>query len=155
MSDRAGRARLPTAADTVALGARFGRQLRAGDVVVLSGPLGAGKTMLTKGIAEGLDVDGPITSPTYVLARVHRARRDGDPDLVHVDVYRLLEHPGADLLAELDSLDLDTDLDDAVVVVEWGEGLVERLAERHLDVRLDREPGGDDGRTVTWRWSIP
>ncbi|OBJ72209.1 tRNA (adenosine(37)-N6)-threonylcarbamoyltransferase complex ATPase subunit type 1 TsaE [Mycobacterium sp. 1274756.6] len=153
--DRTGRATLPTAADTVALGARLGRELRAGDVVVLSGPLGAGKTMFTKGIAEGLDVDGPVTSPTYVLARVHRARRDGQPDLVHVDVYRLLEHTGADLLGELDSLDLDTDLDDAVVVVEWGEGLVERLSERHLDIRLDREPGDPDVRTATWRWSLP
>lgn len=153
--DRTGRATLPTAADTVALGARLGRELRAGDVVVLSGPLGAGKTMFTKGIAEGLDVDGPVTSPTYVLARVHRARRDGRPDLVHVDVYRLLEHTGADLLGELDSLDLDTDLDDAVVVVEWGEGLVERLSERHLDIRLDREPGDPDVRTATWRWSLP
>jgi tRNA threonylcarbamoyladenosine biosynthesis protein TsaE len=149
-----GTAELPTAADTVAFGARLGTDLRAGDVVVLSGPLGAGKTVLAKGIAQAMDVDGAVTSPTFVLARVHPPRRSGTPALVHVDVYRLLDHAGADLLAELDSLDLDTDLDDAVVVVEWGEGLAERLSERHLDVRLepDRET---DVRTAVWRWSRP
>jgi tRNA threonylcarbamoyladenosine biosynthesis protein TsaE len=119
---------------------------------VLDGPLGAGKTALTKGIALGMDVDGPITSPSYVLARVHEARRPGAPALVHVDVYRLLEHHGADLLGELDSLDLDTDLDDSVVVVEWGEGLAERLSEHHLDIRLQRAPDSDE-RTATWHWS--
>ena len=127
-------------------------QLRAGDVVVLSGPLGAGKTVLAKGIAEAMDVDGPVTSPTFVLARVHRARRSGTPAMVHVDMYRLLDHASVDLLGELDSLDLDTDLDDAVVVVEWGEGIVERLSERHLDIRLER--GADtEVRTAIWRWS--
>ena len=146
-----GTATLPTVEDTIALGERFGRELRAGDVVVLSGPLGAGKTALTKGIARGMDVEGPVTSPTFVLARVHRARKAGGPALVHVDVYRLLDHSGADLLAELDSLDLDTDLDDAVAVVEWGEGLAERLSERHLDVALDRLPDSDV-RTAVWRW---
>jgi tRNA threonylcarbamoyladenosine biosynthesis protein TsaE len=72
--------------------------------------------------------------------------------MVHVDVYRLLDHTTADLLAELDSLDLDTDLGDAVVVVEWGEGLAERLSEHHLDVRLDRAVDSEV-RTATWRWS--
>jgi tRNA threonylcarbamoyladenosine biosynthesis protein TsaE len=148
-----GTAELPTADDTIAFGARLGTGLRAGDVVVLSGPLGAGKTVLAKGIAQAMDVEGAVTSPTFVLARVHRPRRQGAPALVHVDIYRLLDHPGADLLAELDSLDLDTDLDDAVVVVEWGEGLVERLSERHLDIRLER--GRDtDVRTAVWRWSL-
>ncbi len=148
----AGTAELPTAEDTMSLGTKLGQQLRAGDVVVLSGPLGAGKTVLAKGIAEALDVDGPVTSPTFVLARVHRARRSGSPAMVHVDMYRLLDHASADLLGELDSLDLDTDLDDAVVVVEWGEGIVERLSERHLDIRLER--GADtEVRTVIWRWS--
>lgn len=154
MSERrldAGEASLPTAEDTVALGARFGRQLRAGDVVVLSGPLGAGKTVLARGIAQGMDVEGPVTSPTFVLARVHRARRRGDPAMIHVDVYRLL---GADVMAELDSLDLDTDLDRAVAVVEWGEGLAERLSERHLCVDLKRLPDSDV-RTATWQWSEP
>ncbi|MGH3675969.1 MAG: tRNA (adenosine(37)-N6)-threonylcarbamoyltransferase complex ATPase subunit type 1 TsaE [Mycobacterium sp.] len=148
----AGTAELPTAEDTMALGAKLGGQLRAGDVVVLSGPLGAGKTVLAKGIAEAMDVDGPVISPTFVLARVHPARRPGSPAMVHVDMYRLLDHSGVDLLGELDSLDLDTDLDDAVVVVEWGEGLVERLSDRHLDIRLER--GADtDVRTAIWRWS--
>jgi tRNA threonylcarbamoyladenosine biosynthesis protein TsaE len=154
-SDTAGSARLATAADTAALGARLGRQLRAGDVVVLAGPLGAGKTVLAKGIAEAMDVDGPVTSPTFVLARVHRPRRAGAPAMIHVDFYRLLD-PGlegtADLPAELDSLDLDDDLDDAVVVVEWGEGLAERLSERHLDIRLQRRTDSEV-RTATWRWT--
>jgi tRNA threonylcarbamoyladenosine biosynthesis protein TsaE len=153
MAERsAGTAELPTAWDTMALGAKLGEQLRAGDVVVLSGPLGAGKTVLAKGIADAMDVDGPVTSPTFVLARVHPARRSGSPAMVHVDMYRLLDHTGADLLGELDSLDLDTDLDDAVVVVEWGEGIVERLSDRHLDIRLER--GADtEVRTAIWRWS--
>ena len=150
----AGTAELPTAQDTLALGERMGRQLRAGDVVVLSGPLGAGKTALAKGIARGMEVEGPVTSPSYVLARIHRAHRTGAPAMVHVDVYRLLDVPGVDLPAELDSLDLDTDLDDAVVVVEWGEGLVERLSDRHLDVTLTRLPDSDV-RTVAWRWCAP
>ncbi len=154
MADAADTAELPTAQDTMALGAKLGEQLRAGDVVVLSGPLGAGKTVLAKGIAEAMDVDGPVTSPTFVLARVHPARRSGSPAMVHVDMYRLLDHAGADLLGELDSLDLDTDLADAVVVVEWGEGIVERLSERHLDIRLER--GADtEVRTAIWRWSRP
>ncbi|MFN8227761.1 MAG: tRNA (adenosine(37)-N6)-threonylcarbamoyltransferase complex ATPase subunit type 1 TsaE [Mycobacterium sp.] len=152
MVAESGSAVLVTAEDTIALGESLGSGLRAGDVVVLSGPLGAGKTMLAKGIARAMDVDGPVTSPTYVLARVHPPRQAGAPALVHVDVYRLLDHAAADLLAELDSLDLDTDLDDAVVVVEWGEGLAERLSERHLDVRLDRA-ADSEVRTATWCWS--
>jgi tRNA threonylcarbamoyladenosine biosynthesis protein TsaE len=149
-----GTAELLTAEDTIAFGARLGTDLRAGDVVVLSGPLGAGKTVLAKGIARAMDVEGAVTSPTFVLARVHPPRRPGTPALVHVDIYRLLDHPGADLLAELDSLDLDTDLDDAVVVVEWGEGLAERLSDRHLDIRLER--GRDtDVRTAVWKWNTP
>jgi len=147
-----GTATLPCVDDTIALGDRLGRQLRAGDVVVLSGPLGAGKTALTKGIALGMDVEGPVTSPTYVLARVHRAKQNGRPAMVHVDVYRLLDNSATDLLAELDSLDLDTDLDDSVVVVEWGEGLAERLSEHHLDLRLQRH-AEDETRTATWQWN--
>lgn len=148
----AGRAELSTVDDMIALGARLGERLTAGDVVVLSGPLGAGKTLLTKGIALGMDVSGPVTSPTYVLARVHPARRTGCPALVHVDVYRLLGDAATDILAELDSLDLDTDLTDAVVVVEWGEGLAERLSDSHLDIRLDRSSDSET-RTATWQWS--
>ncbi len=106
-------------------------------------------------MAAAMDVDGPVTSPSYVLARVHPPRHLGAPTMIHVDMYRLLDHTdheGADLLGELDSLDLDSDLDDAVVVVEWGEGLVERLAERHLDIRLERITGSDV-RIATWRWA--
>ena len=147
----AGTAELATADDTRAFGARLGEGLSAGDVVVLSGPLGAGKTVLAKGIAQAMGVVGAVTSPTFVLARVHPAHRLGEPAMVHVDLYRLLDHPGADLLAELDSLDLDTDLDDAVVVVEWGEGLVERLSDRHLDIRLERARE-TDVRIATWQW---
>lgn len=138
----------------MALGARLGGGLRAGDVVVLSGPLGAGKTVLAKGIAQALDVDGPVTSPTFVLAREHRPRRSDAPAMVHVDLYRLLDEKGLDLPAELDSLDLDTELDDAVVVVEWGEGLAERLSDRHLDIRLERAADSET-RTATWRWHAP
>jgi tRNA threonylcarbamoyladenosine biosynthesis protein TsaE len=150
----AGNATLEHPEDTLALGQRLGADLRAGDVVVLSGPLGAGKTLLTKGIATAMDVDGPVTSPSYVLARVHPARRAGAPALIHVDVYRLLDHAAADLLGELDSLDLDTDLEGAVVVVEWGEGLAERLSERHLDIRLERLTDSE-ARTAIWHWSKP
>ena len=149
-----GTAELPTTADTIALGSRLGEQLQAGDVVVLSGPLGAGKTVLAKGIAKAMNVDGPVTSPTFVLARVHRARRPGAPAMVHVDMYRLLDDARTDLLAELDSLDLDTDLDDAVVVVEWGEGLAERLSDSHLDIRLERDRD-TEVRTAIWQWSRP
>ena len=151
MNKGAGSATLEHVEDTVALGFQLGGQLRAGDVVVLSGPLGAGKTVLARGIAAAMDVDGPVTSPTYVLARVHPPRRPGTPAMIHVDVYRLLDHTATDLLGELDSLDLDTDLEDAVVVVEWGEGLAERLAERHLDIRLERISDSDT-RIATWEW---
>ena len=150
---RSGTAELPTADDTIALGAQLGEQLRAGDVVVLSGPLGAGKTVLAKGIANALDVEGPVISPTFVLARVHRARREDRPAMIHVDMYRLLDHASVDLLGELDSLDLDTDLDDSVVVVEWGEGLAERLSDSHLDIRLERT-ADTEVRTAVWQWSL-
>ncbi|WP_454788801.1 tRNA (adenosine(37)-N6)-threonylcarbamoyltransferase complex ATPase subunit type 1 TsaE [Mycolicibacterium lutetiense] len=155
MAERsAGTAQLATTEDTIALGATLGAGLAAGDVVVLSGPLGAGKTVMAKGIAQAMDVDGPVVSPTFVLARVHRARQAGRPAMVHVDMYRLLDHPGVDLLGELDALDLDTDLDDAVVVVEWGEGLAERLSEHHLDIRIERDTETET-RTVIWQWSAP
>ena len=128
---------LPTIEDTHAWGARLGARLRAGDLVVLTGGLGAGKTSLTQGIAEGLRVRGPITSPTFVIARVHPSLVGG-PDLVHVDAYRL----GG--LAELDDLDLDASLEEAVTVVEWGRGVAEQLSEDYLEVTLS----GDDTRTV-------
>jgi tRNA threonylcarbamoyladenosine biosynthesis protein TsaE len=131
------RVRLRTVDDTHAWGVRLGAALKAGDLLVLSGGLGAGKTSLTQGIAEGLGVRGPITSPTYVIARVHPSLVGG-PDLVHVDAYRL----GG--LAELDDLDLDTSLDETVTVVEWGHGVAEQLSEDYLEVTLS----GQRTRTV-------
>ena len=128
---------LPTAADTQALGRNLADLLRPGDLVVLAGPLGAGKTALTQGIGAGLGVPGPVTSPTFVLARVHRG---GRLPLVHVDAYRL----GS--VADVDDLDLDATAEEAVTVVEWGHGLVEQLADEHLIVELDRRD--DDVRTV-------
>ena len=128
---------LPTPADTQAFGRQLADLLRAGDLVVLAGPLGAGKTALTQGIGAGLGVRGPVTSPTFVLARVHRG---GRVPLVHVDAYRL----GA--AADVDDLDLDVTVADSVTVVEWGQGLVEQLTDEHLEVRLDRRD--DDVRTA-------
>ena len=118
-----------------ALGTRLAGVLRRGDLVVLTGDLGAGKTTLTQGIGAGLGVRGDITSPTFVIARVHAPLGAG-PALVHVDAYRL------DSLAEVDDLDLDASLADSVTVVEWGEGLVEGLAPDRLEVRLHRPHGG-------------
>ena len=114
---------------THAFGVALARLLRAGDLVVLTGDLGAGKTTLTQGIGAGLGVRGPVTSPTFVIARVHPSLVGG-PALVHVDAYRL----GSTL--ELDDLDLDTSLVDAVTVIEWGAGLVEQLSEDRLEVTL-------------------
>jgi len=129
--------RLRTVEDTRAWGARLGSLLRAGDLLVLSGDLGAGKTTLTQGIADGLGVRGPITSPTFVIARVHPSLVGG-PDLVHVDAYRL----GG--FAELEDLDLEASLSEAVTVVEWGHGVAEQLSESYLDVTLR----GYETRTV-------
>jgi tRNA threonylcarbamoyladenosine biosynthesis protein TsaE len=128
---------LPTPEDTRALGAALAQVLRAGDLVVLVGPLGAGKTALTQGIGSGLGVREPVTSPTFVIARVHRGNR---LPLVHVDAYRL----GS--VADVDDLDLDVTVADSVTVVEWGQGLVEQLADEHLEVRLERRD--DDVRTA-------
>jgi tRNA threonylcarbamoyladenosine biosynthesis protein TsaE len=134
----AGSKRVPTAQAMRDLGVRLAGILRAGDLVVLSGGLGSGKTTLTQGIGEGLKVRGPITSPTFVIARVHPSLCGG-PALVHVDAYRL----GG--LAEVDDLDLDASLDEAVTVVEWGAGLVEGLAADRLVVELTApEDGGPE-----------
>jgi len=129
---------LPDLAATRALGARLAAELRPGDLVVLTGPLGAGKTSLTQGLGHALGVAGAVTSPTFVLARSHR----GPLPLVHVDAYRLRD-TGAP--AALDDLDLDLALEEGVVVVEWGEGLVEGLTEARLEVVLSRAEGGGDG----------
>lgn len=132
---------LPTVEDTRALGRQLAGALRAGDLVVLSGPLGAGKTALAQGIGAGLSVRGPVTSPTFVLARVHPPERTGGVPMVHVDAYRL--SGTADLAGEIDALDLDATLDEAVTVVEWGETLAGRVAQTHLEVRLARPTGPD------------
>jgi tRNA threonylcarbamoyladenosine biosynthesis protein TsaE len=131
---------LPTPEDTRRVGERLASLLRAGDLVILTGDLGAGKTTLTQGLGDGLGVRGPVTSPTFVIARVHPSL-SGGPELVHVDAYRLGD------AAELDDLDLDTDLDGAVTVVEWGSGLAESLSTDRLELRLER--AADDVRTVT------
>jgi tRNA threonylcarbamoyladenosine biosynthesis protein TsaE len=120
---------LPTAEDTRALGVRLGELARPGDLVVLSGPLGAGKTVLVQGIGAGLGVKGPVNSPTFVISRVHRG---GRLTLVHADAYRL----GS--AAEVDDLDLDADVADSITAVEWGDGLVEQLADDHLAIELRR-----------------
>lgn len=119
---------LATVADTQAFGARLASVLRAGDLLVLSGPLGAGKTALVQGIGAGLQVEGRVASPTFVIARVHPGRLP----LVHVDAYRL----GS--LAEVDDLDLDVDAADVVTAVEWGAGLVEQIADERLEIGIER-----------------
>jgi tRNA threonylcarbamoyladenosine biosynthesis protein TsaE len=143
--DSAGLAdRIPVATgdDMRTLGRQIAALLRPGDLVVLTGPLGAGKTTLVQGIGEGLDVRGPVTSPTFVIARVHPPL-GGGPGLVHVDAYRL----GS--VAEVDDLDLDASLEDCVTVVEWGEGLVEELAADRLEVTITMPPAGQPGEM---RW---
>ena len=127
------------------IGRRLAEELSAGDLLVLSGALGAGKTTLVQGLGDGLGVRGPITSPTFVMARVHPSLVGGPP-LVHVDAYRLADWD------DLETLDLEATLDEAVTAVEWGEGLVEGLADHRIEVVIHRAAGGDgaegDARTV-------
>ena len=160
MRDRfpaSGTRRLDTAGQTQDFGAELGRALEAGDVVILDGPLGAGKTTFTQGVARGLGVKGRITSPTFVIAREHRATGDG-PALVHVDAYRLLGEGGSgDPLGELDALDLDTDLDEAVVIAEWGGGLVEQITDEYLLIRIDRHTAVEqdpDSEARLFSWEL-
>ena len=137
---------------------RFGRELagrpRPGDLVVLARGPGGGKATLNQGTGGGLEVRGPITSPTFVIARVHPSLSAGPP-LVHVDAYRL----GG--LAEVDDLDLDASLEEAVTVVEWGEGMVEELAEDRLEIRLERVGEGEEREVAVigvgerWSGSVP
>src|SRR6266567_4586549 len=132
------------------LGRRLAALLRAGDLVILAGPLGAGKTTLVQGIGAGLGVRGPVTSPTFVIARVHPAVTGSGPALVHADAYRL----GS--FSEVDDLDLDTDAGSAVTVVEWGTGLAEPLAEDRLEISIEPDMDGDvrtvriNGRGARW-----
>ncbi|WP_307815734.1 tRNA (adenosine(37)-N6)-threonylcarbamoyltransferase complex ATPase subunit type 1 TsaE [Myceligenerans indicum] len=132
---------LPDADATRALGATLAELLRAGDLVILTGDLGAGKTTLTQGLGRALGVRGQVASPTFIIAREHPPlpRQDGTrgPALVHVDAYRL----GG--LGELDALDLDSSLDESVTVVEWGRGLAEALTEDRLEIDLARPRGGE------------
>ena len=134
---------VPSASAMHDFGGHLAGVMKAGDLVVLTGDLGAGKTTLTQGIGAGLGVRGDVTSPTFVIARVHPSTVGG-PALVHVDAYRL----GS--LAEVDDLDLDTSLEQAVTVVEWGAGLVEELAEDRLEIELvrPRAAGTDETRQV-------
>ncbi|WP_425450748.1 tRNA (adenosine(37)-N6)-threonylcarbamoyltransferase complex ATPase subunit type 1 TsaE [Xylanimonas oleitrophica] len=145
------RVELPDAATTKALGAALARELRAGDLVILTGDLGAGKTTFTQGLGAALGVRGQVASPTFIVAREHPPlpREDGTtgPGLVHVDAYRL---GGLD---ELEALDLDSSLEDSVTVVEWGRGLAETLTEDRLEIDLVRPRGltdeqGSDGVPV-------
>lgn len=128
---------VPTADDMRSIAEELAGQLRAGDVLVLSGDLGAGKTTFTQGLGAGLKVRGDITSPTFVISRVHPSL-SGGPALVHVDAYRL----GG--FAELDDLDLDASLEEAVTVVEWGQGLAESLAPDRLDIVVTRGDNDTD-----------
>lgn len=125
---------------TQKLGAELGKHLRAGDVLILDGPLGAGKTTFTQGIADGLNVRGPITSPTFVIYRIHPSLASG-PSLIHLDAYRL------NSLAEVDDLDIDSNLYNAVLVAEWGSGKLENLADEYLVIKFMRHD--DDTRSIT------
>jgi tRNA threonylcarbamoyladenosine biosynthesis protein TsaE len=134
--------KLATVDDTRDLGARLARIARAGDLILLTGPLGAGKTALTQGIGAGLAVAAAVTSPTFVISRVHRG---GRLPLVHVDAYRL----GGRL--ELDDLDLDASVEDSLTVVEWGEGVAEQLSGEYLEIRLDRADDATEVRVAHLR----
>lgn len=130
-----GRREIATSEAMEQLGLRIGEQLEPGDLLILTGPLGAGKTTFTRGLAEGLGVRGPVQSPTFVIARTHPSLVGRAP-LVHVDAYRL----GS--AAELDDLDLD--LERSVVVIEWGRGMAEELADSWWDIELERPIGASD-----------
>jgi tRNA threonylcarbamoyladenosine biosynthesis protein TsaE len=128
--------------DTKSLGRQLAALLRPGDLVILTGPLGAGKTALAQGIGAGLGVTGEVTSPTFVIARIHQG---GRIPLVHADAYRL--GTVVDPRAEVDDLDLDASLDDSVTLVEWGEGMAEQLSDAYLEVRIDRRD--DESREIS------
>jgi tRNA threonylcarbamoyladenosine biosynthesis protein TsaE len=121
------------------LGRHIGENLHAGDLVLLKGDLGAGKTALTQGIGSALGIVG-ITSPTFVISRIHH----GKETLVHVDAYRLVGEP----MAIFDDLDLDSQLKSSIIVIEWGESFVERLADTYLEITIEFG-SGDNDRIVT------
>jgi len=128
-----------TAEDMLQLGRRLAVGLQAGDLIIATGELGAGKTVLAQGIAAGLGVTEAVTSPTFVLVRWHRTGQG--PDFVHADAYRL----GS--AAELDDIDIDGYLPESVVYIEWGAGLAEAISEDRLEIEISRHP--DDSRLVT------
>lgn len=130
--------RTTDAGHTQAVAERLGHLLAAGDLLLLTGELGAGKTTFTQGLGRGLGVRPGIISPTFVLVRIHPSLTDG-PDLVHVDAYRL----GSS--AEVDDIDLENTMDSAVTVVEWGQGLVEHLSGHRLEITLIRPTGTGTG----------
>lgn len=132
---------VPTAEDMREYGRALGAILQAGDVIMLNGPLGAGKTTLTQGIAQGMGVSERITSPTYVIAVTHRAPENA-PNLVHVDAYRLAGYD------ELDDLDLDSALIDSALVIEWGQGKAEALNADRLDITIERPTGAAEEESV-------
>jgi tRNA threonylcarbamoyladenosine biosynthesis protein TsaE len=130
------------AAETKALGKKLGALLKAGDCVLLAGELGAGKTTFTQGLASALKIKGDVTSPTFVIAREHKSLTDG-PNLVHVDAYRL------STLAEISQLDLVTDIETAILVVEWGKGLVNDLVAEPIQITIDHNDDDENKREFT------
>ena len=130
------------AAETKALGKKLGTLLKAGDCVLLAGELGAGKTTFTQGLASALKIKGDVTSPTFVIAREHKSLADG-PNLVHVDAYRL------NTLAEISQLDLVTDIETAILVVEWGKGLVNDLVAEPIQITIDHNVDDENKREFT------
>ena len=132
---------IPTAEVMREYGHALGAALHAGDVIMLNGPLGAGKTTFTQGIAQGMGVSERITSPTYVIAVTHRTP-EAAPNLVHVDAYRLASYD------ELDDLDLDSALDDSALVIEWGQGKAEPLSADRLDISIERPTGAAEEESV-------
>ena len=127
--------------ETQKLARKLAKKLNAGDVVLLSGNLGVGKTTFTQGLAKTLQVKGQITSPTFVIARLHKSLQDG-PDLLHVDAYRL------NSLAEIQDLDLVSDLSHAVVIVEWPREMVNDLSENPIKIEIIQDPNEEDSRTI-------
>jgi tRNA threonylcarbamoyladenosine biosynthesis protein TsaE len=128
--------------ETKALGKKLGQLLKSGDCVLLDGELGAGKTTFTQGLASALKIKGDVTSPTFVIAREHKSLTDG-PNLVHVDAYRL------NTLAEISHLDLVTDIEKAILVVEWGKGLVNDLVAEPIHIKIEHDKHDENKREFT------
>lgn len=141
MSSELAKFQISTAEEMNEFGIRVASLLKAGDLLILTGPLGAGKTTFTRGVGEGLKAIGNVSSPTFVIARTHKRENSSVP-LVHVDAYRLSS------VHEFD--DLDIDIENSIVLVEWGRGFAEALADSWLDIEIERDTtGGSDVRTVT------